>query len=49
LKGDAADAAKAWIGTTERASADSLLGAQVIVDALFGAGLDRAVEGEARA
>jgi ADP-dependent NAD(P)H-hydrate dehydratase / NAD(P)H-hydrate epimerase len=49
LKGDAADAAKAWTGTTERASADSLLGAQVIVDALFGAGLDRAVEGEARA
>src|SRR5882757_3894736 len=33
LKGDAAQAEQSWKGTTERASADSLSGAQVIVDA----------------
>jgi len=49
LKGDAAQAAESWKGTTERASPDSLSGAQVIVDALFGAGLDRAIEAEAKA
>jgi hydroxyethylthiazole kinase-like uncharacterized protein yjeF len=48
LKGDAAQAAQSWTGPTERASAQALSGAQVIVDALFGAGLDRAIEGEAR-
>ena len=49
LKGDALQAAQNWKGTTERANPDSLSNAQVIVDALFGAGLDREIEGEARA
>jgi hydroxyethylthiazole kinase-like uncharacterized protein yjeF len=48
LKGDAAIAASRWLGTTERASPAALAGADVIVDALFGAGLDRPVEGLAR-
>ena len=49
LKGDAAEAAKRWSGATEPASVAGLQGADVIVDALFGAGLDRPLEGEARA
>ena len=49
LKGDALQAAQNWKGATERAHPDSLSNAQVIVDALFGAGLDREIEGEARA
>ena len=49
LKGDAAEAAKAWRGPTEAAAPDAIAGAGVIVDALFGAGLNRVVEGEARA
>jgi hydroxyethylthiazole kinase-like uncharacterized protein yjeF len=49
LKGDALQAAQNWKGTTERANPDSVSSAQVIVDALFGAGLDREIEGEARA
>lgn len=49
LKGDAALAAQRWPGSVGAASPTGLLGADVIVDALFGAGLDRAVEGEARA
>lgn len=48
LKGDAAQAAQDWTGVTEQASRDSLAGAQVIADALFGAGLDRTVESEAK-
>ena len=48
LKGDAAEAAARWKGAVEAATADSVTGG-VIVDALFGAGLNRAVEGEARA
>ncbi len=48
LKGDAAEAAQNWKGTTERADPDLLSGAQVIIDALFGAGLDREIEGKAR-
>lgn len=48
MKGDAAAAAQAWTGAAETASAASLSEAQVIVDALFGAGLDREIEGEAR-
>lgn len=48
LKGDALQAAQSWKGPTETASADLLVGAQVIVDALFGAGLDRDIAGEAR-
>ena len=45
LKGDAAEVARRWHGPVEAASAEALAGAAVIVDALFGAGLDRPVEG----
>lgn len=48
LKGDAAEAAKRWGGATEPASVEGLQDADVIVDALFGAGLDRPPEGQAR-
>jgi ADP-dependent NAD(P)H-hydrate dehydratase / NAD(P)H-hydrate epimerase len=47
LTGDAAKAARAFSGTVEPASADALVGADVVVDALFGAGLVRPVEGVA--
>lgn len=49
LKGDAAEAARAWRGSVEPATPQVIAGAGVIVDALFGAGLNRAIEGEARA
>ncbi len=49
LKGDALAAAQAWSGDTQEAPPAALKSAGVIVDALFGAGLDRPVEGEARA
>jgi hydroxyethylthiazole kinase-like uncharacterized protein yjeF len=49
LKGDAALAALAWKGQTDPATPAALLPADGIVDALFGAGLDRPVEGVARA
>jgi hydroxyethylthiazole kinase-like uncharacterized protein yjeF len=49
LKGDAARAAQRWSGSTEPASPQALDGADVIIDALFGAGLDRPVEGHAGA
>src|SRR5690349_18633022 len=49
LKGDAAIAAGRWNGTTEDAAPEKLTDVWVIVDALFGAGLDRPVEGPARA
>jgi hydroxyethylthiazole kinase-like uncharacterized protein yjeF len=49
LKGDAALAAKAWTGPTAAADPAALGGADVIIDALFGAGLDRPVEGVPRA
>jgi ADP-dependent NAD(P)H-hydrate dehydratase / NAD(P)H-hydrate epimerase len=45
LKGDAAAAAKKWKGPLEPAEATGFDGATVVVDALFGAGLDRPVEG----
>jgi hydroxyethylthiazole kinase-like uncharacterized protein yjeF len=48
LEGDAAEAARRWQGTIEPVSPGRLAGADVIVDALFGAGLDRPVEGTAR-
>lgn len=50
LKGDAATAAGRWKGRTEAASPEGL-GEEpcVIIDALFGAGLDRPVEGLSRA
>ena len=46
LKGDAADAAKAWTGRTIPI-APSNPAAELFVDALFGAGLTRPLEGEA--
>jgi ADP-dependent NAD(P)H-hydrate dehydratase / NAD(P)H-hydrate epimerase len=49
LRGDAAMAARRWAGRTEAATPAGLAGAHLIVDALFGAGLDRPVEGLARA
>ena len=53
LKGDALQAAQNWKGATGGAHPDSFsnddVNAQVIVDALFGAGLDRDIEGEASA
>ncbi|MGI9515015.1 MAG: NAD(P)H-hydrate dehydratase [Anderseniella sp.] len=46
LKGDAATAAKAWRGEVLAAHSDKLDGAALIVDALFGAGLARDIEGD---
>jgi hydroxyethylthiazole kinase-like uncharacterized protein yjeF len=48
LKGDAALAAKKWDGGVAAADAAAFDGADVVIDALFGAGLDRPVEGTAR-
>ena len=48
LKGDAALAAQHWQGRTEAADPTTLLPAEVVVDALFGAGLDRPAEGLSR-
>ncbi|HSM95327.1 MAG TPA: NAD(P)H-hydrate dehydratase [Rhizomicrobium sp.] len=41
LKGDAAAAAKRWTGTVEALSPDVIDDAELIVDAMFGAGLSR--------
>jgi ADP-dependent NAD(P)H-hydrate dehydratase / NAD(P)H-hydrate epimerase len=49
LKGDAAEAVARWRGAVEPATPSALTRAHVIIDALFGAGLDRPVEGAARA
>ncbi len=53
LKGDAAHHAKLWQGPVEALTLDGipalLQGVELIVDALFGAGLDRPLEGAARA
>jgi ADP-dependent NAD(P)H-hydrate dehydratase / NAD(P)H-hydrate epimerase len=49
LKGDAAAAAKAWGRGVAAAKPDELAGADIVVDALFGAGLDRPVSGLAQA
>ncbi len=49
LKGLAAASAKAWNGPIAAAAPAGLAGADIIVDALFGAGLDRPVDGVARA
>ena len=49
LKGDAARAAERWQGATEAAAPDALGDCDLIIDALFGAGLDRPVEGAPRA
>ncbi|HYZ45901.1 MAG TPA: NAD(P)H-hydrate epimerase, partial [Xanthobacteraceae bacterium] len=48
LKGDAAIAAQRWQGPFVTAVPAELMPADVVVDALFGAGLDRPVEGAAR-
>jgi hydroxyethylthiazole kinase-like uncharacterized protein yjeF len=49
LKDDAAQAAQRWQGPVEPARPEALAPADVIVDALFGAGLDRPIEGAPRA
>ncbi len=49
LKGDAAEAAGRWPGETAPADPAGVGNPQVIVDALFGAGLDRPVAGLPRA
>ncbi|HLI14094.1 MAG TPA: NAD(P)H-hydrate dehydratase [Alphaproteobacteria bacterium] len=49
LKGDAAAHAKRWQGAVEPLAVGSLDGAALVVDALFGAGLDRPLTGTARA
>jgi hydroxyethylthiazole kinase-like uncharacterized protein yjeF len=47
LAGDAALAANRWKGPVAAATPDIVAGADVVVDALFGAGLARPIEGEA--
>ena len=47
LRGDALTAANAWDGPLEPAAAFSLEGADIVVDALFGTGLSRDIEGKA--
>jgi hydroxyethylthiazole kinase-like uncharacterized protein yjeF len=49
LKGDAAAAAAGWTGPIEALGEGALEGAALVVDALFGAGLARLIEGEAAA
>jgi hydroxyethylthiazole kinase-like uncharacterized protein yjeF len=49
LRGDAAEALLRWGRPIEAAEPEALAGAGVIIDAVFGAGLNRAVEGAARA
>jgi ADP-dependent NAD(P)H-hydrate dehydratase / NAD(P)H-hydrate epimerase len=45
LKGDAREAAQHWNGPSQTAAAAALAPEEVVIDALFGAGLDRPVEG----
>lgn len=47
LKGDAAAMAARWDGTIGPLSGDCISDAMLVVDALFGAGLSRALDGEA--
>ena len=49
LKGDAAQAASRWHGAVDSLRPDSLDGAELVIDALFGAGLSRPLEGDVRA
>lgn len=48
LKGDAAEMAGRWTGPIEDASAEVETDADLIIDALFGAGLRRPLQGQAR-
>jgi ADP-dependent NAD(P)H-hydrate dehydratase / NAD(P)H-hydrate epimerase len=48
LKGDAAEMAKRWPGEIERCSPALIDGTALIVDALFGAGLSRPLDGAAK-
>jgi len=48
LAGDAAEAARRWQGPVEAATPQALAGAAIMIDALFGAGLDRPLAGPAR-
>jgi hydroxyethylthiazole kinase-like uncharacterized protein yjeF len=48
LKGDAALAAQRWTGATEAAEPARLRPAEIVIDALFGAGLERPVDGVTR-
>jgi hydroxyethylthiazole kinase-like uncharacterized protein yjeF len=48
LKGDAALAAERWKGPVETVIPETSIASDVVIDALFGAGLDRPVEGVAR-
>jgi hydroxyethylthiazole kinase-like uncharacterized protein yjeF len=49
LRGDAAEAARRYSGAVAPAAGFDLVGADLIIDALYGAGLDRDLTGEARA
>jgi hydroxyethylthiazole kinase-like uncharacterized protein yjeF len=49
LKGDAAEASRSFAGPVEAAQPAGLVGADLVVDALFGAGLDRPASGAALA
>src|SRR5436189_6381316 len=48
FKGDARKAAEGWNGSWEEANPAALRPGEPVVDALFGAGLDRSVDGSAR-
>lgn len=49
LKGDAAQAAEAWTGPVRSADAGAIPACDLVIDALFGAGLARDLDGVARA
>jgi ADP-dependent NAD(P)H-hydrate dehydratase / NAD(P)H-hydrate epimerase len=49
LRGDAASAAERWRGQLEQALPSAITGEEIVIDALFGAGLDREVDGLPRA
>ena len=49
LKGDAATMAARWQGSIEPLRSDSAVGAELVVDAIFGAGLNRDLDGPAAA
>ncbi|MDO9411483.1 MAG: NAD(P)H-hydrate dehydratase [Pseudolabrys sp.] len=49
LKGDAATAASRWSGQVHPAEPAQLDGCDIVIDALFGAGLDRDITGQAKA